>query len=59
MKKLSLNPLALDKETIALLDTQELQAIAGGKARLAAAGTTSGCGTGTTDCSGGGSSSSN
>lgn len=48
MKKLELDPLSLDRETIALLDEKQLQEIVGGKA-LAPAGST-GCGTGGSTC---------
>ena len=48
MKKLSLNPLALDKQTIALLDANQLQNIVGGAARGAA--TSTGCGSGSSIC---------
>jgi hypothetical protein len=51
MKKLNLDPMGLDKETIASLDENQLQEIVGGQgAATAAPGTTSGCGTGTTKC---------
>lgn len=52
MKKIKLNPLALDKETIAKLDENQLLEIVGGSVEQLAA-TTSGCSTGSTDCSGG------
>lgn len=49
MKKLSLDPLSLDKETIAMLDAQQLLEVTGG-AYLAASGST-GCGSGGSTCS--------
>ncbi|WP_294200015.1 class I lanthipeptide [Chryseobacterium sp. sg2396] len=48
MKKLELDPLSLDKETIALLDEKQLMEIIGGKA--VAPGTSTGCGTGGSTC---------
>lgn len=48
MKKLELDPLSLDKETIALLDEKQLMEIIGGKG-AAPAGST-GCGTGGSTC---------
>ncbi|MFK8009999.1 MAG: class I lanthipeptide [Saprospiraceae bacterium] len=48
MKKLSLNPLSLDKQTIALLDANQLQNVVGGLAKLAANST--GCGSGASTC---------
>lgn len=48
MKKLELDPLSLDKETIALLDEKQLLEIVGGKA--IAPGTSTGCGTGGSTC---------
>ncbi|MFK8010000.1 MAG: class I lanthipeptide [Saprospiraceae bacterium] len=48
MKKLSLNPLTLDKQTIALLDANQLQNVVGGLARLASDST--GCGSGASTC---------
>lgn len=50
MKKLSLNPLQLDKETIALLDANQLQDVVGGANVLVGAGST-GCGSGASTCS--------
>lgn len=51
MKKLNLDPMGLDKETIALLDEKQLQEIVGGQGGgTATPGTTTGCGTGTTTC---------
>ncbi|WP_295211085.1 class I lanthipeptide [uncultured Chryseobacterium sp.] len=52
MKKLELDPLSLDKETIALLDEKQLQEIVGGQA--AAPGTSTGCGSGGSGCGAGG-----
>ncbi|MBT2562527.1 class I lanthipeptide [Pedobacter sp. ISL-64] len=52
MKKINLDPLALDRETIAKLDERQLQEIVGGSVENFAA--TSGvCTGGSTDCSGG------
>ncbi|REC74458.1 hypothetical protein DRF60_17565 [Chryseobacterium elymi] len=48
MKKFELDPLSLDKETIALLDEKQLQEIIGGQA--AAPGTSTGCGSGGSTC---------
>ena len=55
MKKFNLDPLALDKETIAMLDEKQLQAIVAGNSTLP--GTSSGCGTGNSTCGTGGGSS--
>ncbi|QOR73747.1 class I lanthipeptide [Cruoricaptor ignavus] len=52
MKKLELDPLSLDKETIALLDEKQLQEIVGGQA--VAPGTSTGCGSGASTCGTGG-----
>ncbi|WP_312991433.1 class I lanthipeptide [Chryseobacterium flavum] len=52
MKKLELDPLSLDKETIALLDEKQLQEIVGGQA--VAPGTSTGCGSGGSGCGTGG-----
>ncbi|PSL50292.1 bacteriocin-like protein [Chitinophaga niastensis] len=49
MKKLVLNPLALDKETIAKLDENQLQEIIGG-ATVELEATSTGCGTGGSTC---------
>ncbi|MFK8009997.1 MAG: class I lanthipeptide [Saprospiraceae bacterium] len=49
MKKLSLNPLTLDKQTIALLDTNQLQKVVGGKTINFIADST-GCGSGNSTC---------
>lgn len=49
MKKVKLNPLALDRETIAKLDEQQLQEIVGG-AIADFAGTSGDCTTGNSDC---------
>lgn len=48
MKKFELDPLSLDKETIALLDEKQLQEIIGGQA--VAPGTSTGCGSGGSTC---------
>lgn len=50
MKKTVLNPLALDRETIAKLDEKQLQEIVGGVATELAA-TSTGCGSGSSTCS--------
>ncbi|HEX6180162.1 MAG TPA: class I lanthipeptide [Chitinophagaceae bacterium] len=52
MKKFNLDPLALDKATIALLDEKQLQEIVGGGSdlELGGAGST-GCGSGGSTCS--------
>lgn len=52
MKKLELDPLSLDKETIALLDEKQLLEIVGGQA--VAPGTSTGCGSGGSGCGTGG-----
>jgi hypothetical protein len=53
MKKMDLNPLEIDKETVALLDSQQLQDIVGGaNHQMIAAGST-GCGSGGSTCSSG------
>lgn len=49
MKKTTLNPLALDKETIAKLDEKQLQEIVGGTNADVAA-TSTGCGSGSSTC---------
>jgi hypothetical protein len=49
MKKLQLDPLSLDKETIALLDEKQLMEIVGGHAIAPA--TSTGCGSGGSTCS--------
>lgn len=49
MKKIQLNPLALDKETIAKLDEKQLQEILGG-AIADYASTSTGCDGGNSDC---------
>ena len=49
MKKTVLNPLALDKETIAKLDEKQLQEIVGGTTGDGAA-TSTGCGSGSSTC---------
>ncbi|OMP81111.1 class I lanthipeptide [[Flexibacter] sp. ATCC 35208] len=54
MKKLALNPLALDMETIAKLDEKQLLEITGGVSDELAAGST-GCGSGASTCGSGGS----
>ena len=50
MKKFNLDPLALDKETIALLDEKQLQEIVGGGGELDLSAST-GCGSGGSTCS--------
>jgi len=52
MKKLVLNPLALDKETIAKLDEKQLQDIVGGAISDVDASST-GCGSGASTCGSG------
>ncbi|OMP81113.1 class I lanthipeptide [[Flexibacter] sp. ATCC 35208] len=54
MKKVILNPLSLDQETIAKLDEQQLREINGGISEDVAAGST-GCGGGGSSCGSGGS----
>jgi bacteriocin-like protein len=54
MRKVNLNPLALDKETIAKLDEKQLQEIVGGVVSDMEANST-GCGSGGSTCGGGGS----
>ncbi len=49
MKKFNLDPLALDKETIARLDEKQLQAIVGGNS-AGMYGDSTGCGTGYSVC---------
>ncbi|MVT44367.1 bacteriocin [Chitinophaga oryziterrae] len=49
MKKTVLNPLALDKETIAKLDEKQLQEIVGG-VNVELAATSTGCGSGSSTC---------
>lgn len=49
MKKISINPLALDIETIAKLDEQQLQDIVGGAVTDLEAAST-GCGSGGSTC---------
>lgn len=51
MKKFNLDPLALDKETIALLDEKQLQQIVGGGSDLDVGGGSTGCGSGGSTCS--------
>ena len=48
MKKLSLNPLALDKDTIAILDANQLQDVVGGVS--SSSGNSTGCGSGGSTC---------
>jgi len=58
MKKLNLNPLSLDKETIALLDDKQLQEIVGGiggGSSSSRTGGSTGCGSGGSTCGSGGS----
>lgn len=53
MKKMSLSPLQLDKETIARLDARQLADVVGGvNNRVSTAGST-GCGSGASTCSSG------
>jgi hypothetical protein len=52
MKKLFLDPLSLDKETVAMLDERQLQQIVGGIGYAAEVADTSGCNTGGSTCSG-------
>ena len=53
MKKFNLDPMSLDKETIAMLDDNQLQEIVGGIGSKGGAST--GCGSGASTCGGGGS----
>ena len=53
MKKFNLDPMSLDKETIALLDEKQLQEVVGGVGLLVR-GTSTGCGTGGSGCGTGG-----
>lgn len=58
MKKMLLSPLQLDKETIALLDTNQLQDVIGGlntSPSSSSGGGSTGCGSGSSTCSSGGS----
>ncbi|HEX6180163.1 MAG TPA: class I lanthipeptide [Chitinophagaceae bacterium] len=57
MKKFNLDPLTLDKTTIALLDEKQLQEIMGGRSDGELLGTSTGCGTGGSNCGTGGGSS--
>lgn len=57
MKKLNLDPLALDKATIAMLDEKQLQEIVGGLAEVDLFGTSTGCADGGSKCGTGGGSS--
>jgi hypothetical protein len=53
MKNLELNPLDLDKETIALLDGKQLQDVLGGanqNVQIVRFGTSTGCGSGSSTC---------
>jgi hypothetical protein len=58
MKKAILNPLELDKKTIALLDATQLQAVTGGAAGVgitapsssSGGGGSTGCGSGSSQC---------
>ncbi|WP_161596652.1 class I lanthipeptide [Chitinophaga vietnamensis] len=52
MKKVILNPLELDKETIAQLDETQLQQIVGGTgaATVLQQATSTGCGSGSSTC---------
>ena len=51
MKKFNLDPMALDKTTIALLDEKQLQEIVGGSATELGGGGSTGCGSGGSTCS--------
>lgn len=57
MKKFNLDPLALDKATIAMLDEKQLQEIMGGRAEGELFGTSTGCADGGSNCGTGGGSS--
>jgi len=50
MRKLELNPLALDLETIAKLDEKQLQEIVGGAVNDELPQTSTGCGSGSSTC---------
>ncbi|MFK8010001.1 MAG: class I lanthipeptide [Saprospiraceae bacterium] len=53
MKKLSLNPLSLDKSTIAILDSNQLHDVVGGKgvsSSTGGGGGSTGCGSGSSTC---------
>ena len=55
MKKMSLSPLALDKETIALLDAKQLHDVKGGlnivsPSSSTGGGGSTGCGSGSSQC---------
>ncbi|GAA3956300.1 hypothetical protein GO495_27495 [Chitinophaga oryziterrae] len=56
MKKIVLNPLALDKETVAKLDERQLQEIVGGVTNDYLLATSTGCGSGGSGCGTGGNS---
>lgn len=53
MKKMSLNPLALDKETIALLDAKQLHDVKGGLNIVSPSSSSTGGGGGSTGCGSG------
>lgn len=57
MKKMILNPLQLDKETIAMLDATQLADVVGGLNDLGSStkGGSTGCGSGASTCGSGGS----
>ncbi|CAL2107782.1 Bacteriocin-type signal sequence-containing protein [Tenacibaculum sp. 190524A02b] len=51
MKKIKLNPLELDKETIASLNSKQLREVIGGNNhRLVPSGNSTGCGSGGSNC---------
>ncbi|WP_343693112.1 class I lanthipeptide [Chitinophaga sp.] len=50
MKKIALNPLALDMETIAKLDEKQLLEITGGTSSDSDTGSSTGCGSGSSQC---------
>jgi len=56
MKKMKLNPLQLNKETIALLDAKQLRDVVGGaNTTVGVSGSSTGCGSGSSTCKSGGS----
>jgi bacteriocin-like protein len=55
MKKLKLDPMGLDKATIAKLDDKQLQEIVGGLGSSTKGGGSTGCGSGASTCGSGGS----
>ncbi|WP_143305162.1 class I lanthipeptide [Chitinophaga vietnamensis] len=56
MKKVMLNPLELDMETIAQLDERQLQQVVGGNRQSLLMATSTGCGDGSSTCGTGGNS---